>query len=298
MMKFKLIRYRDIDLESFGKEVPFYLGMASRKSLLKIFGTNEKGLIILAPQYNGFAVQYLFVKADFRRQGVAKDLIDTALAYCIRYHKVLEFRILFTNPIAEGLERHALRRNMIVSSLQRIYIFYRKNFDTAIGRDWVYGRMKKVVDRFQKKGYCLDTFGNAPEEILQKLKHYCDTKNTPGWETPGDMNPFHIAYDPCLSFICWKDGEPVSYICNKRYGDSVVSKEIFCFRRYFSLGVAILPLYAFTDGIMKDVTIQRGSLMIMDNNTRSALMMARDYATFSPSVTIQKTYAGNAKLIS
>lgn len=294
-MRYHLIRYKDIDLDSFDPEVTSFLGKFSRKSVLKIFGTNEKGLIILVPQYQAYTAYYIFVKEEFRHQGVAKDLIASAFAYCKRYRKIFKIKIVFNNAEAEWLERISIEMKLLPISFQRIYILYRENFDSDAGKEWVYKRMKLVVERFKSKGYFVDFFGNAPSEILNKLQHYFETKNTPGWEAPFDMNPFQINYDPDFSFICWKDNEPVSYICNERFGDSLVTREMFCFRKYFSLGVSFLPLYNFADAMLQDSSVKRCSFLIFDQNTRAKLMMDRDYAKFLPTVTVQKIYAGNAK---
>lgn len=295
--EYNLIKYKDVDQESLGPEVEFYLSIMTNKKAYKIFGTNEKGIIILVPSYNGYVVQYAFVRKKFRLQGVCRALLDSACVYCKRYHWILEVRIIFNSPFADALERYALERKMIVSSIQRLSILQRVKFDGDEGKGWINGRLLRVSQRFLSKGYCVSSFEKAPKDILEKLRIYFKEKIIPGWETPRDMNPFNHRMDTTLSFICWKDNEPVSYICIVRYGDSVVAKEHFCFRKYFSTGISIVPLGYFANAIQKDPSVRKISFMTLESNMQAIRMLNRQYSKFDPKDTLQKEYVWNGKPI-
>lgn len=295
--KYNLIAYRTLDLVSFGRDLQLHLEQAETMRNLKIFGSNEKGIIVLSPQYNGYNIYYLIVKEQFRYQGVCRDLIDSALVYCRRYRKVLTMRIVFNNSIAAALERYAINRKMILISGQKIFILKRKMLDNEKGMEWIGLRMKNVADRFLNNGYKISSFRKAPAEILDKLKYYFDNKNIKGMETPADMHPFSHRNDTDFSFVCWKESEPVSYICAERYGDSLVAFEFFCFIKYFGLGVSIVPLQYFSEAAMMDKSINRVSFMILDTNKLSLRMLYRDYSKFNPAVTVQKVYAGPGDII-
>ena len=294
LKRYNLIPYRDIDAEAFGEDVGFYFSLI-KPSRSKIFGDVKEGIIILVPYYFGYITHYLFVREKCRNKGVATALLDSARKYCIRYKKRLTLKIIFNNQFAEALERYALSREMKLGSEQTLHILNTQDVRNATGEKWIYARMMSVSKHFLSEGYKIAAFSKAPKEILSKLKRYSTEKNVKGYETPMDMNPFAFHYDDNLSFICWKENEPVSYICIERFGDSVVVKEFFCFRQYFNLGVSILPQAYFADGLWKDPSVRRVSFMTLDSNTLIQGMLKRQYSMFPLKHKVQKMYRTVAK---
>lgn len=286
---YNLIKYKDVDIETFGESVEFYLSRIN-PYFSKIFGANGEGLIVLVPYQTGYTVYYLFVCEQRRVHGVANELLNTALSYCRRYRKVLIVKIIFNSPFAEFLERFAKDNGMVQNSGQRLYIAQiNDGRSSSTFKEWSL-RMKIVSKRFLQKGYQVSAFGNTPELVLAKLKRYCEEKLVPEWETPGDMNPFNYQYDNTLSFICRKDDEPAAYICVERFGDSVVVRELFCFKKYFSSGISMVPLSYFLQAVADDPSILRISFMILDSNMNAVRMLKRQYSQFPLKESVQKGY--------
>lgn len=287
---YNLLPRRDLDRERFGPEVDLFLNLSAESRLRKIFGTNEKGILILVPGLNCYTIQYLFVREEFRHQGVARDLLDSAFLYCKRYHATFMIRVLFNDTFAAALERYAICRGMQPATSQRLFILYRDRFYNEKVFFWIDHRLLPVATRFLDKGYVVTPFNEAPGEVLAKMKRYFNEKNVPTWETPSDMNPFRHRMDPDLSFLCWKDDDPVAYLCVERFGDSVVVNEHFCFRKYFRSGVSIVPLARFAEEVRRDSSIRRISFIILDGNLQALRMLNRQYGNFDPKETLQKVF--------
>lgn len=288
--KFSLINYRDIDLTLFGDSAKFYL---SQINLLKskIIGDVNEGFIILEPYYFGYIVNYLFVKEDNYDNLIIYSLLDSSITYCNREKNKLYLKIVFSNDLSKSLENYALSHNMKLISSQKIYLLKTIDVRNSVGERWINKRMRSVTERFLTKGYKIASFSEAPELILSKLKKYSIEKNIIGHEMPMDINPFSIDYDLHLSYILWKEDEPISYLCIKRYGDSVVVKENFCFNQYISTGASILPLAYFAEALWKDSSILRVSFIILDSNEIVNRMVQREYSQFPLNSTIQKIYS-------
>ena len=292
--KFNLIKYHDINTIPIGKEAEFYLSRVNWVHS-KIFGDSTVGFIIIIPYYFGYLSYFLFVREEYRHRNLSTFLLDSARKYCIRYNKIFSLKIIFDNTFAKSLERYAMNCGMTNCSTQKLYILNTVDVRNKRGNEWISSRMMGVVDRFLNKGYEITSFSKAPEHILLKLKQYSNEKIVLGYEMPNDMNPFAFHYDDNLSFICWRDNEPVSYICVERYGDSVVVKENFCFKRFISSGVAIVPLAYFAYALWRDTSIGRVSFMILDSNEAANRMVQREYSKFPLNETIQKIYCTSYK---
>lgn len=255
-------------------------------------GEAGKGLIILEPYDAGYIVLYMYVQKDMRRQGISKDLLESALAYCEENKYMFIVKIIFTNDYSKFLVRFAQEHNLKEGPSMHLHLMDRRQTDM----DAVWKKLEKKLaplqQHYARAGYTVSLFNETPEIVRKNLDAAFHVWNE-SREVPMDMYPFiKDMYQP-LSFICYKGEDPIAYMVTERYGDSLVIKEQLVLKSHWGGPGFLLTLYPFIDKLVAAKDIIRVTYMNLSTNKKAVESTQRYYSAFVYETIEQTLYIKN-----
>lgn len=272
--------------------VDFYLDLTGGEKSI-VFGHPEDGYLFIGLRdKHGWMVRHVYVLPHRRGLGISRALLDAASAYCREQKQDFFVYLTYTDDYTrEFLHRYVHERKMTPCVPTRLFVFENREFFETPEWQRNMRRMQFLTQRWESKGAITTTFDQCPEAVLENLKQLYQETDVENFQVSGDIYPFiPDRYDP-LSFITYKDDEPMAFVFSKRYGSSLLFSGNLALKKYRNNGVFILPLYYFIKGGYADMTLQRMTCKIVGYNTEAVQLVENIWAHARPRIVHMQVYA-------
>ena len=156
-------------------------------------------------------------------------------------------------------------------------------------------RMQLLTDRWEAKGAVTTTFDRCPEAVLENLKALYYETDEEKYQVAGDIWPFiPDRYDP-LSFITYKDNEPMAFVFSQRFGDSILFSGNLVLKKFQNNGSFALPLHRFIQAIVEDTSVRRMTCKIVGYNHEAVRLVENLWSQAHPRIVKMQVFAHFAK---
>lgn len=289
-------RYTILPHEAIGPEtddlnVSFYLELTGGDQSI-VFGHPEDGYLFIAPRANGWAVRHIYVLPHRRGQGISKALLDAAAVHCRENQKDFLIYLTYNDDYTHGfLHRYVHQEGMTACVPTRLFIFEDRSFVQSPEWQKTLRRMQFLTDRWEGKGAVTTTFDQCPEAVLENLKALYQETDEANYQVSGDIWPFiDDRYDP-LSFITYRNNEPLAFVFSQRFGDSILFSGNLVLKKYLNTGSFALPLYRFIQGIVQDTSVERMTCKIVGYNHEAVRLAENLWSQMHPRTVKMQVFA-------
>ena len=284
--RYTVLPHEVIDRQAADLNVDFYLYLTGGERGV-VFGHPEDGYLFIASTPQQWCVRHIYIFPHRRGEGLSRTLLDSADQYCREQR--MEFLIYLTyndDYTREFLDRYVREKEMTPCVPTRLYIINFEDLNVFQNAGWqkMLKRMQTLTRMWEAEGAVTTTFDQCPEEVLHNLKALYYETDVEKFQVSSDIYPF-IAdrYDP-LSFITYKDTEPMAFAFCQRFGDSILFAGNLVLKKYSDTGCFALPMYRLIQGIEEDRSIRKMTFRVIGSNHPAMLLAERLWAHANPRI--------------
>lgn len=262
--------------------VDFYLELIGRERGV-VFGHPEDGYLFIASTPERWSVRHIYILPHRRGQGLSRALLEEAGQNC--QEQQVEFQIYLTyndDYNRKFLDRYVREKKMKPCVPTRLYIISFEDLSIFQNPGWqrMLKRMQILTDMWEAEGAVTTTFDQCPEAVLENLNSLYYETDEEKCQVSNDIYPFiSNRYDP-LSFITYKDTEPMAFTFCQRFGDSILFDGHLALKKYCNNGCFALSMFRFIQEVVQDRSIRKMTFRVIGSN-HNAVLLAENLWTYA-----------------
>ncbi|MCC8166016.1 MAG: GNAT family N-acetyltransferase [Planctomycetes bacterium] len=267
--------------QAFGPSLPavarHHMVRGANHGLIAWSGETPTGLLMTSsPSANRARIEYVFTREPFRRRGVARDLLRTALA-AFSGVECVEAAVSASGGYADAAET-LLGREGFSHYSSTITILHPVNQVTRASVDeFITARGGPLVHRLTRKGFRVLSFAESGEDELAQLRRDI------GVHFPAVMDPFRVK-DPLpeLSFLCVREGTVYGYCLLHLAGEDTA--EVACIAVRYGherLGAALAAYCRSLEGLRRQNRLGRVLFSFDSHNAEMMRLYRRGVISFA-----------------
>lgn len=289
--RYTILPHTAIHRDTDDLNVDFYLDLTGGEQSI-VFGHPEDGYLFIAPKEKRWAVRHIYVLPHRRNQGLSRALLDAAALYCKDQRMDFMIYLTYNNDYTHRfLDRYVHERGMTPCVPTRLFIFEDHSFFQSPEWQKTMQRMQLMTERWEAKGAVTAHFDECPDEVLENLKALYYETDEENYQVASDIWPFiPDRYEP-LSFITYKENEPMTFVFSQRFGNSILFSGNLALKKYQHNGCFILPLYRFIQSIAEDTSIERMTCKIVGSNHEAVQLAENLWSQAKPRFVKMQVFA-------
>ena len=235
---------------------------------------------------------YLFVKEEFRGQGIGMGLIDAVLLYAKNKKLAgIQAQVVLQNEYGEIID-HILRKKGF--EVYNTATIIRYSNDDACKKEWdifMEKRGKRICNTLEERGFKTLNFAEAPTNVFNTLR------TAIGSRFPSNLDPFRYIDNMSdrlvaeYSFVTLKEDEPVAFatVTTVDYR-TLVFQQLSTNFRHQSNGAFLLPFAAFMGRFLTSDVYSKVSATVYDGNSRMKRLVHSFIGPLAESIKTQNVY--------
>ena len=293
--RYTILPHEAIDRQEASLNVDFYLELTGGEESI-VYGHPEDGYLFIASQKDKWSVRHLHILEHRRGLGLSRALLDAASLHCREHGMNFMIYLTYNDDYTRTfLDRYVHEQGMVACLPTRLFIFENRDFVQTPEWQRTMRRMQLLTDRWEAKGAVTTTFDRCPEAVLENLKALYYETDEEKYQVAGDIWPFiPDRYDP-LSFITYKDNEPMAFVFSQRFGDSILFSGNLVLKKFQNNGSFALPLHRFIQAIVEDTSVRRMTCKIVGYNHEAVRLVENLWSQAHPRIVKMQVFAHFAK---